>query len=248
MDRSLYIAMSGAKQNMMAQSIHTHNLANATTVGFRADFEQARSMPVYGATHPVRVYAMTENPGTKFTPGGLISTGADLDVAIKGDGWIVVQDTDGQESYTRAGDLRLTSTGQLLTGAGFPVMGNGGPVIIPPFEKLEIGIDGTISIRAAGQSPSVLAEVNRIKLVNPDLAGLEKIPNGLFRNKDQTVAPLSDDVQLISGYLEDSNVNPVHSLTKILTLARQFDIQVKLMKEAKQNDAAAARLMHVTFS
>lgn len=248
MDRSLYIAMSGAKQNMVAQGIHTHNLANATTVGFRADFEQARSMPVYGDVQPSRVYAMTENPGTDFNPGGLRATGADLDVAIKGDGWIAVQDSDGQESYTRAGDLQLTPTGQVLTGAGFPVLGNGGPIIIPPFEKLEIGIDGTVSIRAAGQAPSVLAEVNRIKLVNPDLAELEKGVNGLFRKKDQTVAPVSGEVRLISGYLEDSNVNPVDSLTKILTLARQFDLQVKLMKEAKQNDVAAARLMHVSFS
>ncbi|PCJ21901.1 MAG: flagellar basal-body rod protein FlgF [Gammaproteobacteria bacterium] len=248
MDRSLYIAMSGAKQNMTAQAIHSHNLANASTVGFRADYEQARSMPVYGDTHPVHVYSLTENPGTDFSSGGLISTGADLDIAVEGEGWIAVQDAEGQESYTRAGDLRLTSTGELLTSAGYAVLGNGGPVVIPPFEKLEIGSDGTISIRAAGQSPALLAEVNRIKLVKPDLTEIQKGVNGLFRKKDESIEPVSAEVTIIQGYLEDSNVNPVESLTKILSLARQFDLQIKVMKEVKQNDAAAARLMHVSIS
>lgn len=247
MDKSLYVAMTGAKQNMMAQRIHANNLANVNTIGFRSDFEQARAMPVYGDIHPTRVYSLTENPGTNYGHGPLIDTGRDLDLAIKGDGWFAVQDNEGNEAYTRAGDMVLTSTGLLTNGDGFPVMGNGGPVIIPPAEKIEVGVDGTVSIQAVGQGPEVLAEVNRIKLVNPDIKDLVKNSNGLLYKKDPEIEPIDPDVKLLSGYLEDSNVNPVESLTKILALSRQFDLQVKMMKEIEKNDTSAARLMNVTM-
>ena len=143
MDRSLFVVMSGAKQTMLAQAVNAHNLANVNNTGFRADMARMQSIPVNGAAYPTRVFGRTVSSGIDMSAGGVVSTGRELDVSIKGDGLIAVQAPDGSESYTRAGDFRLTATGQLLTGAGHPVIGNGGPIAIPPAEKIDIATDGT---------------------------------------------------------------------------------------------------------
>ena len=184
MDKSLYISMTGASQNAMAQRAHANNLANLTTTGFRRDFEQARSMPVFGDGYATRAYAMTERPGTDMSAGVMQETGRELDVAVQGEGWIAVQAADGTEAYTRAGSLNIDAFGVLRTSSGLPVLGNGGPIAIPPAQKVEIGSDGTISIRALGEGPAVMAEVDRLKLVNPDPTTLEKGADGLMRTKD----------------------------------------------------------------
>lgn len=245
MDRMLYLAMSSAKQTMVAQSVNSNNLANSTTVGFKADLEQFRSMPVYGHGMPSRVYAMTERPATDFTPGSFTTTGRELDMAISGEGWIAVQAPDGSEAYTRAGDLRINANGVLTTGAGHPVIGNaGGPIVVPAAEKLEIGTDGTISIRPVGQAPNVLAEVDRIKLVNPAAEELTKGKDGLIRMKQEgEVAPPDANVQLFSGALEGSNVNTVEAMVKMIELQRQYEMQVKMMKTAQENDTASSELL-----
>ena len=164
MDRMIYLAMSAAEQMMNGQALASHNLANANTVGFKADFEAARAMPVYGNGLPTRAYAMLERPGVSFAPGSIETTGNDLDVAVNGDGFIAVLAPDGSEAYSRAGDLQLSVNGQLMTGAGRPVLGNGGPIALPPAESVTIGVDGTISVRPVGQEASTLAQVDRIKL------------------------------------------------------------------------------------
>ncbi len=245
MDRMLYLAMTTAKQTMHAQSVNSNNLANATTTGFKADLEQFRSMPVYGQGMPSRVYAMTERPATDFNPGTFNTTGRDLDMAIRGEGWMAVQTPEGGEAYTRAGDLRVDASGILTTGAGHPVVGNnGGPIVVPPAEAIEIGADGTISIRPVGQAPNVLAEVDRIKLVNPNIDDITKGKDGLIRMKQQgEVAPADASVQLISGALEGSNVNTVEAMVKMIELQRQYEMQVKMMNTAKENDAAASSIM-----
>ena len=150
----LYVAMSGAKETLIAQANASNNLANASTTGFLADLNQFRSMPVFGAGHPTRVYAWSERPRTNFEHGSVQHTGRDLDVAVKDGGWIAVQAPDGGEAYTRRGDLRVDENGLLLTGNDLPVMGNGGPIAIPPFEKIDIGADGTVSIRPLGAAAS----------------------------------------------------------------------------------------------
>ncbi|WP_156494879.1 flagellar basal body rod protein FlgF, partial [Oleiphilus sp. HI0128] len=150
MDKALYIAMSGAKQNMLAQRAHANNLANINTTAFKEDFAQARAMPVFGEHHPSRAYALTERPGTNFEAGPLNQTGNPLDVAVKGDGWIAVQAADGSEAYTRAGDLQVDVNGQLRAGIGLPVLGNGGPIVLPPSATVEIGADGTVSVLPLG--------------------------------------------------------------------------------------------------
>lgn len=247
MDKMLYVAMTGASQNTMAQRAHANNLANISTTGFHRDFEQARSMPVFGDSFPARVYAMSERPGTDFSPGSLQETGRDLDVAVDGQGWIAVQSADGSEAYVRTGSLQIDALGQLRTGNGLPVLGNGGPIAVPPEQKVEIAQDGTISIRALGEAPNVMAEVDRIKLVNPDPKTLEKGADGLIRVKDATQPQQADaNVRLTSGFLEASNVNAVEEMTAMLSLSRQFELHVKMMRTAEEGATAMARVMQLS--
>lgn len=242
MDKALYIAMSGAKQNMLSQAAHANNLANVNTTGFKEDFAQARSMPVYGEGLPTRAYALSERPGTNFEQGPLIQTGNSLDIALKGEGWIAIQSADGSEAYTRAGNLSIDVNGQLRTGAGFPVLGDGGPLVIPPAATVEVGADGTISVIPLGGEG--LAQVDRIRLVNPNADSIEKSADGLIHLKEGAAPPAADGVVRVEqGFLEGSNVNAVSSLTDMLSLSRQYELQVKLMGQADQNSEAAARLL-----
>lgn len=246
MDKALYIAMSGAKHNMRAQTLHANNLANVNTTGFKADFAQARSMPVYyGDGHPSRAYALEENPATDFRQGPMVETGLDLDIAVKGDGFIAVQSADGTEAFTRAGSLFVDALGMLRTGNGLPVLGNGGPIAIPAAEKMEIAADGTITAIPMGQGVDAPVQVDRIRLVNPPLDNLEKGSDGLIRpraNPEQEV-PADATVRLVSGFVEGSNVNAVNELTSVMSLARQYEMQVKIMQTVKEDSEASARLL-----
>jgi flagellar basal-body rod protein FlgF len=245
MDHMLYLAMSGAAQTLVEQTVNAHNLANVTTPGFRADLSQARSMPVFGEGYPTRVYAMAERPGVDFSAGAIQTTGSDLDVAVNGEGWIVVQAPDGSEALTRAGDLRVSSLGLLTTGAGHAVLGNGGPIAVPPAAKIEIGQDGTISMRPLGGESTTLVAIDRIKLVNPPEAELVKGEDGLIHPPGGAPAAADAAVSLVPGALEESNVNAVDALVSMITLARRFEMQIKMMEVAEQNDRAAAELMRL---
>jgi len=245
MDRSLYIAMSGAKQTLLAQTSNANNLANAQTTGFKSDFEQFRSMPVFGPGFPTRVYAMAERPGSDMEMGPIQTTGNALDVAIKGEGWFVVESEDGREAYTRAGDLRVTPQGRLETGNGSAIYGNDGPIILPPAEKIDIGNDGTISIIPIGEGASTLAVIDRIKMVKPELSNLEKLSDGFMHTKDGSVAEADASVSLVQGALEGSNVNAVSALVEMIELARNFELQIKVMKTADDNSSVSAKLMQM---
>ncbi|WP_049629663.1 MULTISPECIES: flagellar basal-body rod protein FlgF [unclassified Cellvibrio] len=247
MDKALFIAMTGAKHNMLAQANRANNLANLSTTGFRADFEQSRSMGVYyGDGQPTRAYAMTESPRADFTPGSMIATNNPLDVAIQGNGFIAVQSPDGTEAYTRAGNMAVDATGMLRTANGLPVLGAGGPINIPENEKVQIGADGIISIIGQGQGPEAMVQVGQIKLVNPDIQNIEKGDDGLFRQRDGEIALPAVEVTLRSGMLESSNVNAIEEFTQILSLARQYEMQVKVMKSAEENSAASAQLLQMS--
>lgn len=243
MDRMLYVSMSGAKQLMLAQAVNANNLANVNTAGFRADLMASMQQPVYGPGHESRIYSELARQDVDLAPGTIATTGRDLDIAVDGDGYLVVQAPDGSEAYTRAGDLQLTSSGQLVTGAGYPVMGNGGPIAVPPFEKLDIGVDGTVAIRPVGQSASALAAVDRIRLVKPEPGQLTKNEYGLLVMRDGGVAPDDATVTLLSGSVETSNVNAVHAMANMIELARQYEMQVKMMKTADENATTSARLL-----
>ena len=246
MDKVLYLAMSGARETMRSQQAHANNLANATTTGFKSDFSQARAMQVYGEGHASRVYAMAERPGTNTATGTLIQTGRELDVAIDGDGWIAVVDQEGNEAYTRAGELKVNQFNQLVTGTGAAVMGNGGiPITLPPYEKIDIGGDGTITIRPQGEGAVELAILDRIKLVKAEPGEVFKGVDGMMHTGNNQPLLPAPEVKLRSGYLESSNVSAVSELTSIIGLSRQFEIHVKMMKTAEENSSAAARILQL---
>lgn len=245
MDKLLYVAMSGASQNALAQRAHANNLANISTSGFQRDFAQARSMQVFGDGFPARVYALSERPATDFSHGALQQTGSDLDVAIDGDGWLAVQTADGKEAYVRTASLNIDALGMLRTGDGHQVLGNGGPIAIPPEQKIEIGADGTISIRAQGENPNLIVGVDRLKLVNPDPKQLEKGVDGLIHYKGEGEVEADGTVRMVSGFLEASNVNAVAEMTEMLALSRQFELHVKMMRTAEDDAAAMARVMQI---
>jgi len=243
----LYTAMSGALQSMTAQRIHANNLANATTTGFKSDFEQARAMRVLGDGFESRVYSMSERPGTDLDSGTLMQTGRDLDVAVAGDGWLAVQGPNGNEVYTRNGSLQINAANQLVTGSGLPVIGaGGGPIVIPPAENITIGNDGTITIRPIGESAVEIALVDQIKLVQPEQGQLFKGRDGFMHTDNDVPLAANPNVQVRAGYLEASNVNAISELTSMISLQRQFEMQVKMMKTAEENSSAAAEVLSMS--
>lgn len=249
MDRALFLAMSGAKQNMQAMQLRANNLANVSTTGFRADLEQARSMQAYGDGLPSRVFSMTERPGHNFQQGSVITTGRDLDISIQGDGWLSVMDQTGQEGLTRNGNLTIDANGLLLNGNGYPVLGEGdAPITLPvPLAKVEIGTDGTISVRPQGAPAQEMQIVDRIKLVRVDNASLYKDVNGLFRNKElNNVYEADASVKVLTGAIEGSNVNAVGEMTNLIELQRQFEMQVKMMKTAEDMDKSSDTLLRMS--
>ncbi len=258
MDKMLYVAMSGAKQNMKALAINANNLANARTTGFKADLSQARSMQAFGEGQPTRVFAMTENASQNFDSGSLLTTGRPLDLAINGEGWFAVQTPNVanlssqvgaelgsiNEAYTRQGNLRVTEDGTLETSNGELVLGENGPIILPlPVSNMQISPDGTIMIQPEGAPSTEMEEVARIKLVNPDVRNLQKGNDGLFRRKDGQVEQADTNVQVRGGTLESSNVNPLYEMTDMIALQRQFEMHLKLMKTAEEIDASSAALL-----
>jgi flagellar basal-body rod protein FlgF len=246
MDRFLYISMTGAKETLRAQTVNSNNLANASTTGFRADLSAFQTRAVAGSGYASRAYATNATTGFDDKQGALLATGRDLDVGVNGAGWIAVQGRDGREAYTRAGDLRVDANGLLLTGAGHPVLGDAGPLTVPPSTSLIVGGDGTISIVPLGQGAETTASVGRIKLVNPPVDTLVRGEDGLFRTKDGVDAPADAKVQLASGALETSNVNVADGLVRMIELARNFELQVKAMRTAEDNAAASAQLLRTS--
>jgi flagellar basal-body rod protein FlgF len=243
MDKLLYISMTGAREAGYAQAKTANNLANASTTAFKADFAQFRSMPVYGEGAASRVFAMTERPGYRLSGGGAISTGRDLDIAIQGQGWMVTQNDQGEELLTRRGDLKIDANGTLTDGVGKVIMGDGGPIAIPPFEKLDIAGDGTITIRPVGAQPNETAIVDRIRLVNPDPQSLYKTEEGLFKSQETDVLDNDISVTLQTGTLEGSNVSVVEELSNMIELSRQYEVQVKMMASVEERGAALDRLL-----
>jgi flagellar basal-body rod protein FlgF len=243
MDRLLYVAMTGAREAQTAQAVTSHNLANASTVAFKSTLSGALGVPLAGPGYAAaRSYAVTVGQGPDLTPGPLMATGRNLDVAVEGQGWIAVQAADGSEGYTRAGNLEVNAYGMLTTADGRPVLGDGGPISLPPFESLEIARDGTISIRPQGQEASGMAVVERIRLVNPPAVDLVRGEDGLMRLADGSSAPADAAVALRGGMLEGSNVNPITAMVELIEQARSFEMQVKLMSEAEENDRASTEL------
>ena len=246
MDRLIYTAMTGAKHILEQQATTSHNLANATTTGFRAQIDQFRAVPVQGAALPTRAFVVDSTTGSDFRAGAIQHTGRELDVAVQGDGWIAVQAADGTEAYTRNGSLKMDENGVLQTGSGLAVLGDGGPLSIPPGRNIAVAKDGTISLVPDGSAATGLTSIGRLKLVNPPQADLVRGDDGLFRLKDGNAADADPKVGVISGALEASNVNVVDEMVNMISLARQFDMQLKLLQHAENNDGKAAQLLSMS--
>jgi flagellar basal-body rod protein FlgF len=240
MDRMIYLSMSGAKAAMQRQEVLANNLANVSTNGFRAELAAFRAVPVQGSGASTRVYALESTVGASFEPGAVVPTGRALDVAMKGNAWLAVQGLDGTEAYTRAGALDVDAQGQLVTRNGLTVLGDGGPIVIPPNAEASIASDGTVSARAAnGRSTTV----GRLKLVTPETpATLSRGPDGLFRAAE---GDLSADAtaRLQDGALEGSNVSAIETMVAMISAARQFEHQMKLLQTAERQEQTAAKLL-----
>lgn len=241
MDKVIYTSMAGAKHLLHRQETLANNLANAATTGFRAEIAALRAVPLRGQEAGTRVAAVETTIGADFTPGPMIATGRDLDVAIQGDGWLAVQATDGSEAYTRAGSLQIGSDGALTLPNGLPVLGEGGPIVVPANAALTIAPDGTISARLPGQA--AVNAVGRLKLVNPPTDELSKGLDGLFRLKSGEAAEADPNVRLAAGTLEGSNVNVVDVMVGMISAARQFELQMKLLQTAQDNEQKASALL-----
>jgi len=246
MDRLIYTAMTGAKHILEQQATTSHNLANATTTGFRAQVDQFRAVQVQGAILPTRTFVVDSTTGSDFRGGAIQHTGRELDVAVQGDGWIAVQAEDGTEAYTRNGSLKMDENGVLLTRDGLTVLGDGGPLAIPPGRNIALAKDGTISLVPDGSAATGLTSIGRLKLVNPPQTDLVRGDDGLFRLRDGNPADADPNVSLVSGSLESSNVNVVDEMVNMISLARQFDMQIKLLQRAEDNDSKAAQLLSLS--
>jgi flagellar basal-body rod protein FlgF len=243
MDKLLYVAMSGAKETLRAQAANSHNLANANTTGFKADLSAFQSRAVTGPGYASRVYATDGSVGWDSSIGSQMTTGNPLDVAIQGQGFIAVQDAQGNEAYTRAGDLHVDPSGQLMNAAGLQVLGDNGPISVPPFSSVSVAPNGTISIVPLGQTPNTISNVARIKLVNPPSGTASRGADGLFRTNDGQPAESDANTTVASGVLEGSNVDLAGSMVNMIELSRNFDLQIKALHAAEDNATASAKLL-----
>ena len=246
MDKMIYTAMTGAKHILEQQATTAHNLANATSTGFKAQVDSFRAVPVIGQGLPTRAFVVDSTVGADFNSGAIEHTGRDLDVAVQGNGWLVVQRPDGSEGYTRNGSLKVNENGVLQTSNGLTVMGDGGPISIPPDVTISIGKDGTISSVTNNTLPGPATVIGRLKLVNPDTANLKRSEEGVFITKNGAAAEMDANVSVVGGALESSNVNVVDAMVNMISLARQFEMQMKLVSSAENNANKASQLFNMS--
>lgn len=247
MDKMIYVAMAGANSVMRRQDNLTHNLANASTPGFRAEMLSFQAVTpdkaAPGANNPAQVFAVEASMGSDFTPGPLQRTGRPLDVAVGGSGWLSVQGRDGRDAYTRNGALEVDAAGLLTTSTGLPVLGEGGPIQVPPDSEVTIARDGTVSSVQNGAGLTNVQVLGRLKLVDPPARDIQKGDDGLFRMRNGQPVPTSAEVGLSIGAIEGSNVNPVEAMVGMISAARQFEMHMKLLQTAEANSRSAGVLL-----
>jgi len=241
MDRMIYTAMTGAKALELRQHALSNNLANASTDGFKADLEAFRAVPLRAeGAATTRVFALEANAGIDSTVGPIRQTDSPLDMAIRGEGWFAVEGEDGRELYTRNGAFVTGADGTLQTQAGRPVVGTGGPIQIPANSQILVGQDGTLSTQIGVDPPVV---VGQLKLVNPPIAEMKKLGNGLHQMRNEAQPPVDAEVTVVSGALEGSNVNVVESMVGMIAVSRQFEMQMRMIQNAEANETRAASIL-----
>ena len=252
MDRLIYTAMSGASQILGRQASVAHNLANATSTGYRAEEHRLRAVqvipgagvePAGTSALPTRAFVVDVSTHTNYMPGPLQMTGRSMDAAVQGQGWIALAMPDGSEAYTRNGNFELNPNGILQTRGGIPVQGDGGSITVPPDVKISLANDGTVSVVPETGEQNTVNAIGRVKLVNPPEADMVRGADGLFRLRGGGTAPADPTMVMASGYLEGSNVNAVEQMVSMISLARQFDLQTKLLTMAGTNDQSATQVI-----
>jgi flagellar basal-body rod protein FlgF len=245
MDRLIYTALSGMRGAMARQTATANNLANASTTGFRAEMSSASALWLRGAGLESRVPTTQQVVAADMAPGSVTSTGRDLDVAMQGDALLAVQADDGSEAYTRRGDLQVSPSGVVTTGDGHPVLGDGGPLTLPPADSVRIAQDGAIWIVPTGGDPNQPQQVDRLKLATPAGSRIQKGVDGLFRVLDGGALPSDPDARLTPQSLEGSNVNTSQTLIDMIEASRAWDTQLQLVSNAREMDTSAADLMRL---
>ncbi|MBP7393959.1 MAG: flagellar basal-body rod protein FlgF [Zoogloea sp.] len=243
MDRLIYTAMTGASATMGQEAAVAHNMANATSTGFKTELHKLRAVQVQNAQMPTRAFVVDASVSDDFSTGPLQHTNRPLDMAVQGKGWFAVQMPDGTEGYTRNGNFEINANGILQTRTGLPVIGSGGPVTLPPDVEVAVGTDGTISTVPRTGARNSTSTVDQLKLVNPPETELVRGGDGYFRLAGGNPAPADPAVRVASGYLEGSNVNVVEQMVSMISLARQYEMQTKMLSTAQEMDRAASQLV-----
>ena len=243
MDRALYVALSGAAQTLRAQAANNHNLANASTTAFRAALVVAESAAVNGEGYTSRVQARALEAGENRSAGALVSTGRELDIALRGDGWLAVQTADGGEAYTRAGDLQVDADGMLRTRRGDLVLGDGGTIQLPAAARIDIGSDGSITAQAAGEATA--NRIGKLKVVSASADQLQPRGDGLYRARPGERLEDMPGATVSAGMLESSNVNAAEAMVTMIELSRHFELQTRAMKAADENAQQASTLLRM---
>jgi flagellar basal-body rod protein FlgF len=245
MDRLIYTSLTAMRGAMARQTTIASNLANANTTGFRAEIANSQALWTTGGPTNARVMASEEVLAADMNAGAVTETGRALDIALSGDALLAIQAKDGEEAYTRRGDLMLSDTGLLTTGDGAPVLGEGGPVTLPPADSVKIESDGTIWIVPEGGDPTQPSQVERLKLVSPAGSQVVKHVDGHFRVEDGGALPSDPEAKLTAGALEGSNVNATQALVDMIDASRAWETQIKLLTTAREIDDAGAKLMQL---
>ncbi|AHG22047.1 flagellar basal body rod protein FlgF [Chania multitudinisentens RB-25] len=240
MDHAIYTAMGAARQTLEQQSVTANNLANASTPGFRAQLLALRAVPVAGPSVPTRTLVAASTPGVDLRQGPLNYTERPLDVALQQDGFLVVSQPDGSEAYSRNGNIQISATGQLIV-QGRPLLGDGGPIDVPPQAQLTIAADGTISALNPGDPPNTLAQIGRLKLVKAAAFEVIRGDDGLFhlsaatQQQRGTTLPNDPQVRVMPGVLEGSNVKPTETMVEMIANARRFEMQMQVIQSVDEN-------------
>lgn len=245
MDRLIHTSLSAMRGAMSRQTSIANNLANANTTGFRAEFASTRPLWLQGGTYQSRAPSSEEVVNADMKAGAFVQTGRELDVALQGDSMLAVQADNGEEAYTRRGDLQIAQSGLLTTGDGVPVLSEQGPVTIPPADKVQIDADGRIWVIPQGGDAKQLQEVGRLKIATPKGSAIVKGLDGQFRVRGGGTLPADPDARLTAGALEQSNVNVTDSLVQMIEASRSWETQIKLLKAAEELDSASADLMRL---
>lgn len=246
MDRLIYTALSGMQASMERQRVIASNMANAQTIGFRAELLDQRSVTIDGDALQVRAMDDAEVRGANMDGGEVTPTGNPLDIAIQGDALMAVQADDGSEAYTRRGDLSIAPTGLLVNGGGHPVLGETGPITVPPGGKAAIAPDGTVTMRDPAAPDQPPQEIGRIKLAGWHGSPIAKGLDGLFRVQGGGILPTDADATVLSGSLEQSNVKPTEVLVEMIDAQRLFAMRSKLIATARDCDEGGAQLMRLS--